>query len=139
MTPDANWLAQTHASSFTDTRSWTAAEFSDLLRAKGTYLAAKSKGFVLARAVLDEAEILTIAVLPDARRLGFGGALLAELEANLLQDKVSKIHLEVSAENTAALALYYRSGYLETGRRSGYYASAGTIAQDALILSKNLI
>ncbi|MEE9429203.1 MAG: GNAT family N-acetyltransferase [Paracoccaceae bacterium] len=138
MTPDADWLSATHATCFPDARSWSTKEFTDLLRADGAHLIAKSKGFALARAVLDEAEILTIAVLPNARRLGFGGAILAELENALKQSKVAKVFLEVSANNRAALALYYRSGYLETGRRSGYYLTNDAAAQDALILSKLL-
>lgn len=133
-----NWLAQTHAACFTYPRPWSAVEFGDLLASPGAILVTQDNGFALARAALDEAEILTIAVLPDSRKRGIGRALLADLEAQLSARKIRYLHLEVSAANTAALALYYASGFTESGRRSGYYGTPGVEPVDALILSKTL-
>ncbi len=152
---DTDWLAKTHAASFADRRPWSAQEFASLLGSGGVFLTTKPGGFALTRTVLDDAEILTIAVLPGARQRGVGSAILAELEATARQRKVARIFLEVAEDNLGALALYYGNGYRETGRRSGYYAGfaakvgpglelatgpdLATGMQDALILSKSLI
>lgn len=138
MKPDLNWLAQTHAACFSHSRPWSSEEFAKLLEHDGTLLAMDRQGFALARRVLDEAEILTIAVLPAARRRGVASGLLAELEGDLAQNGARYLYLEVAEDNAAALALYYSRGYRETGRRTGYYAAASGPATDALILSKNL-
>ena len=91
-------------------------------------------GFVLVRIALDEAEILTIAVNPDARRSGVGRTLMAAMEASLADSGVSRVFLEVSTQNTAARALYERQGCSRVGLRRGYYGD-GT---DALVLEKTL-
>ncbi len=137
MTPDTGWLASTHAACFANARPWTKAEFAALLALSGAILITKPQGFALAQRVLEQAEILTIAVLPEARLGGIGRTMLRELEAALIQQNTRIIFLEVSTVNLAAQALYYASGYLETGRRSGYYSSKGSTAQDALVLSKS--
>jgi len=135
---DAGWLAGIHGTCFSQPRPWTAAEFDTLLCAPGAALISKSQGFVLARVAADEAEVLTIAVLPRARQIGIGRALMAELEADLRHRGVEFLHLEVSDANTPALALYYSRRFTESGRRSGYYPALDAISQDALILSKTL-
>ena len=138
MTRNAVWLAGIHAACFSQPRPWTVAEFDTLLRAPGATLVVKSQGFVLARTAADVTDLLTIAVLPRARQIGIGRALMAELETKLRGQGAKFLYLEVAGTNRAALALYYASGFLETGRRSGYYTGIGGVAQDALILSKSL-
>lgn len=137
MKPDAVWLAKIHAACFTQPRPWSAEEFDELLTA-GATLITRDQGFVLARTAQDEAEILTIAVAPAVQKRGIGRNLLLGLERKLSTKKVRYLFLEVSEANDAALALYYSCGFIESGRRSGYYTNARTGAQDALILSKSL-
>ena len=102
---------------------------------------------LLARRVLDEAEIIAVFTAAASRRLGLAGLLLAELERDLRRELPCRIFLEVAVDNAAALRLYRRRGYVEAGRRIGYYSSAGPSAGpaaasgaaiDALILSLDL-
>jgi len=137
MTVEPQWLANLHAQCFPRRRPWSAQEFSELLDKKGTFVLADGCGFILARTAADEAEILSIAVHPNAQRRGRASALLAKMEAQLKKSAINTGFLEVAENNSAALALYYRFGYRETGRRSGYYSENQPEPQNALILSKS--
>ena len=95
-------------------------------------------GFILARRAADEAEILTVAVDATCRRQGIAGRLVASLAADLRQDLPCRLFLEVSVENTAALALYAASGFIEVGTRKHYYATPGRPPVDAKILACDL-
>ena len=93
-------------------------------------------GFVLARAVADEAEILTLAVRPEERRRGVGSALLSRLLDDLRASGVAALFLEVAEDNTAALGLYARFSFVETGRRRSYYERVNVTAADAIVMSR---
>jgi ribosomal-protein-alanine N-acetyltransferase len=89
---------------------------------------------ILIRVAADEAEILTLAVAPEARRTGLGRALLdAACEAARAAGAV-RLFLEVSATNQAARALYDAAGFQQIGRRRRYYADGS----DALTMSLTL-
>lgn len=90
-------------------------------------------GYVGSQAVLDAADVMNIAVLPEARGRGVGSALLRELERRLRQNEVCSLSLEVRPSNAAALSLYAREGFQEAGRRPKYYLNP---REDALILRK---
>jgi ribosomal-protein-alanine N-acetyltransferase len=92
-------------------------------------------GFVLARVAADEAEILTLAVVPAARRQGHGEALLAGAMAAAVARGAGAMFLEVSEQNEAARALYAAAGFAEAGRRRGYYPDGS----DALVLKRGLL
>jgi len=98
----------------------------------------KLAGFILARLIADEAEILSIAVDPDHRKSGTGRALMDALLRYLHKERAEMLFLEVDELNSAARALYKRFGFIETGRRPGYYQSQ-TGRSDALILQRKLI
>lgn len=137
MTPAA--LAALHARCFRQPRPWTAAEFALLLGQPATVLAALPGGFALGRVVAGEAELLTLAVAPRARRRGLGRRLLALFEAAAAARGAGVCHLEVAADNEAARALYAAAGYAETGSRRGYYGpAAGVAAVDAILLARPL-
>ena len=72
MSDQAQRLAALHATAFD--APWNAAAFSVLLSGPGVFAIESADGFILMRAVADEAEILTLAVRPDARGRGEGGA-----------------------------------------------------------------
>jgi ribosomal-protein-alanine N-acetyltransferase len=91
-------------------------------------------GFALARVAADEAEILTLAVVPAAQRRGAGAALLQAVMRAAAARGAAALFLEVSTANDAGLALYARAGFCEVGRRCRYYAD-GT---DALVLTRAL-
>lgn len=136
MTPDA--LATLHAAAFTDQRPWSAAEFESLLASPHVFLTAAPGGFALGCLILDEVELLTIATAPEARRQGIGRRLLAAFEAEAYRRGAQLAHLEVAADNTAALELYLSAGWAESGRRAGYYVRLGGAAADAVLLNKTL-
>ena len=87
-------------------------------------------GFALSRRVLDEAELLLIAVIPDARRRGVGAALLRGVLAEARAMGVAKLHLEVRAGN-GAIELYTAAGFAKTGERRAYYRGKDGRAHDA--------
>ena len=96
----------------------------------------ESDGYLIGRAVAGEAEILTLAVEPDARRRGFGTLLVQRFLAQARNRAATSAFLEVAANNTPAIALYLQAGFAEVGRRRGYYEQAGHPATDALVFSR---
>jgi ribosomal-protein-alanine N-acetyltransferase len=88
------------------------------------------QGFVMARLAADEAEILTLLVLPPFRRSGVGRSLLAATAEAALAQKTRKLFLEVAATNTSAISLYTEFGFIQQGRRPRYYQNG----VDALLM-----
>lgn len=78
-------------------------------------------GLVLWRRIFDEAEILTIAVLPPWRRHGLGARLLGAAMDSARTAGARTMFLEAAADNAAALALYRSRGFSSVGLRKGYY------------------
>lgn len=133
---DADALAALHAASFPPAERWGADAITLMLEMQGAFgLHAPGAGFVLARVAADEAEILTLAVVPAARRQGQGAALLAAAMAGAALRGAAAMFLEVSERNAAARALYASAGFDEAGRRRRYYADGA----DALVLRRGLI
>lgn len=121
MTPDA--LAALHAQSFPAyPRPWSASEFGDLLAAPGVFLLDQNAGFLMGRIVLDEAELLTVAVDPLHRRGGIGRSLMSAFANRAARRGATRAFLEVADTNTAAIGLYQRAGWARAGFRRGYYA-----------------
>jgi len=139
MSVDPGDLAALHAKCFTTPRPWTSAEFADWLADLKTIFIGNKHAFLLGRVVLDEAELLTIAVAPAARRRGAGKGLVLEFEESARLRGAATSFLEVAADNMAAIALYTGCGYSESGRRTGYYRAMNAAATDAILLSRPLI
>lgn len=137
MTPAA--LARLHALCFTTPRPWTVSEFETLLAQPDVLLIAGRDGFALGRVAADEAEVLTIAVAPGARRQGLGQRLLADLVAQSAARGAATVFLEVAADNGPARALYHAAGFAEAGRRPGYYRLPDGTRSDALLLRRTAI
>jgi ribosomal-protein-alanine N-acetyltransferase len=137
MTPES--LAALHARSFSDApRPWTVEEFARLLGEPGVFHVARPGGFAVGRVSGPEVELLTLAVVPEARRRGLGAALVADFEAQAALRGAEEVFLEVAVTNAAGRALYQRAGYELRGRRPGYYARRGQLPIDALVLGKPL-
>ena len=141
---DAAWapeLAAAHARAFE--RPWTTADLASLLDGAGALALAAVQdsrilGFGLARCISDEAEILTLAVDPDARRRGIGGALVEALAAAAAGRRAKALWLEAADDNAAAIALYKACGFEAAGRRRGYYAREDSASADALVMRRVL-
>lgn len=122
---------------------WSAETIGGLLAHPGVFgllaLAAEApEGFILCRVTADEAEVLTLAVLPAARRRGLGRALLDEAIARVAAAGAVRLLLEVSVRNAAALRLYGSVGFREVGRRRGYYAHGRGGAVDATVMALDI-
>jgi ribosomal-protein-alanine N-acetyltransferase len=122
-------LAAIHASAFA--RGWSTLDFERLLGERGVVAdglflgrGAKPAAFVLSRIVLDEAEIITVAVAAEVRGRGHARPLLAHHLDVLARRGVARVHLEVEEGNAPAIALYRRLRFESTGRREGYYRRA---------------
>ncbi|BBK39719.1 N-acetyltransferase GCN5 [Allostella sp. ATCC 35155] len=133
---DAGWLALLHGRCF-PAEPWHATEWEVLLRQPGVRVAAtvdggQPAGFILTRHAADEAEILSLGVLPECRRSGAGRRLLEDA-LTALPVPVATVFLEVAVDNPAALALYAGAGFRPVGRRPAYYRT-NRGAVDALML-----
>lgn len=127
-------LAALHAACFTAPRPWTAQEFASVLGMPHSFLLTQAGGFLLGRAVAGEAELLTLAVPPEARRQGTGDMLV---EAFLHQSGLmgaESAFLEVAVDNAAAHALYTKHGFAEVAERKAYMRGTDGRARDAYIM-----
>jgi ribosomal-protein-alanine N-acetyltransferase len=129
-------LAQLHAQAFE--AAWDAPTFLALLDQAGVFAMEATDGFILIRCVVDEAEILTLAVRPPARKAGLGAALVEAGALEAARRGAARLFLEVADDNAAGRALYVRSGFTEAGRRSGYYARTDGSRVGALVLARDL-
>lgn len=95
------------------------------------YLAYKGQelvGFLAVQTVLDEMEILQIAVKADFQRLGIASQLMATV-----MDWDGDIFLEVRESNSAAQALYTRQHFTKIGKRKDYYRNP---VEDAVLMKR---
>jgi ribosomal-protein-alanine N-acetyltransferase len=135
---DAQALAAVHAASFSD--PWGAEVIEAFLRSPeviGLIAETPPAAFGLCRRIVDEAEILTLAVAPDHRRRGVGGALVDAMAEWARSAGARALFLEVARDNDAGLALYRAAAFAEVGIRRAYY-SRPTGAMDALVLRRDL-
>ena len=117
-------------------RGWSEEEFSSLITPSSFgFLCDDESGFIFCGRVLDEAEIYTVCVLPEYRRLGKGGQLLDAALQYAKSNGVHKFFLEVDENNTAALALYTSRGFTQAGFRKNYYTD-GNKTTNAVIMEK---
>lgn len=90
-------------------------------------------GYAGSQTVLGEADMMNIAVLPEYRKRGIGRQLLNALIVRLRTNAVHSLTLEVRTSNHEALKMYASLGFIQVGRRPGYYSAP---KEDALILRK---
>lgn len=90
--------------------------------------------------VLDESELLSLAVHPLHQRRGLGSLLLSELTREALSLGAVKMMLEVRSSNLGARKLYERHGFIRDGLRAGYYSpsTTGGEREDAVLYSLEL-
>ncbi len=144
---DLERLAAIHADGFPGA-AWSAADLAALLREtsvfglvvrRANFFGTRSAvAFVLARMVVGEAEILTIAADPAHRRRGFARRLMEEVFRRLYRDRAEALFLEVDAGNAAAVALYRGLRFKKVGERKGYYAHGSVPGACALVMRADL-
>ena len=138
---DLDAVTEIERASFAD--PWSTAEFASVLNAgQAIFLVAEVGekngiiGYVIAMAVLDQAEILNVAVAPDQRGAGLGGGMLDAALLEVERRGAESVFLEVRVSNAAARALYASRGFVEISRRKNYYR---TPVEDALVMQKAVI
>lgn len=134
---DAAALAGLHALGFEE--GWSIEDFRGWLCRPGAFsVLAESEGqtraFGLALSAADDVELLTITTGPPWRGHGLGGQIFDALNRAAGVRGHSRWVLEVATDNLPALALYRRHGFVEIGRRKGYYRRADGRC-DALVMA----
>ena len=92
-------------------------------------------GYLIGRELAGSGEVLNLAVAPEHRRRGIGGALLRAGLAAFRRRKVDEVFLEVRESNVSAQALYAGHGFRPVGQRAAYYRNP---REDALVLRLEL-
>lgn len=87
---------------------------------------------ILKRKNSKQLRIYSLAIAPEARRLGIAKTLLDHADNLSKKEQIEAIFLEVSENNSAAINLYKKHGYLPTGKRPSYYSDGS----DALLMGK---
>ena len=93
-------------------------------------------GMVVAWFIVDEIHIATIAAHSDFRKQGIGEKLLLFTLQSAKDEGALTSFLEVRESNAAAFGLYRKFGFVENGRRSGYYKDNG---EDAVLMSLDIL
>jgi ribosomal-protein-alanine N-acetyltransferase len=126
-------------------RAWSSDEFSALLATPGCvgHLLVeagqdRAVGLILLRAAADEAEIITIGVVPECRRRGGAARLLEQAMSDCAARRVRVLFLDVAADNEPARRFYERHGFTTIATRPAYYARGSAAPADALIMKRVL-
>jgi [ribosomal protein S18]-alanine N-acetyltransferase len=142
---DLDVLALLHAEAFAQIgdQPWTREAIATLLAMPGAFgligfIDGTPAGLVIARGAAGEAEILTLGIVPDARRRGLARLLVDETASRAAAEGAERLFLEVAEDNLAAQSLYAGAGFVRVGRRPDYYARTSGARVAALILARPL-
>lgn len=131
---DVPRVALLEAEIFSD--AWSPEGFYDSLKNPDALLLVAEEdgdiaGYCCVYTVLDEGEIVNVAVSPARRRRGVGVCMLGELFERFVSKTVSHFYLEVRKSNDAARQLYEKLGFCVVGSRKNFYEKP---TEDALIM-----
>lgn len=127
----ADALAAVHRAAFPPGAQWGADAMALQLGLPGVFgWIDAAGGMLLARVAGGEAEILTLAVTPEARGAGLGGRLLRAAMAEAVDRGARTMVLEVGEGNEVGRRLYSGAGFVVVGRRRNYYGGG----EDALVM-----
>ncbi|MEO7255103.1 MAG: ribosomal protein S18-alanine N-acetyltransferase [Casimicrobium sp.] len=122
-TPDIEAVVEIERLS--NSHPWTERNFHDALASGYLCLIARDQGavcgFAVSRLLVDEAELLLIAVTPAMRRQGVALLLWIELAERLKASGARTVHLEVRQSNLSAQEFYRTRGFTQSGVRPKYY------------------
>ena len=118
---------------------WSAESLELMLTDRASALVALEDGRVLGyvgmMCVLDEGQIINVAVHPDARRRGVGRSLMQAAEAYAKERGIVFLSLEVRESNIAARSMYSSLGWEEQGIRKGFYSHP---VENACVMTKSI-
>jgi len=109
---------------------WSERSVADVIVSPGAfgYVAARPNGrtdmaigYVIARVTGEDAELLSLGVVPEQRRCGVARRLIDEVLRIGALRGVRRLYLEVAEDNSPAQTLYSAYGFVQVGRREGYY------------------
>ena len=138
---DLDVAAALHGACFDE--GWSAKTMGEILAMPGCFALLaladdEPAGLVIGLATGPEAEILVLGVVPSRRRRGIGRRLFAAAADRFIAQGVARLYLEVAEDNLSARSLYQSLGFVEHGRRPGYYRRAeGRVT--ALLLDLSLV
>ncbi len=112
--------------------------FSLLINPFISYIYKKNKGFCIFSINKEDAEIITMAIIPEYQNHGIGFLILNELEELLMKSNCKKIFLEVASNNLIALHLYKKVGFKKFGVRKNYYKILKNKKVNAILMEKFL-
>jgi ribosomal-protein-alanine N-acetyltransferase len=107
-------------------KKWSKIFFIRLIKQDSTiclFSKPKKKGYLIARVLKEEIEIIALLVDVSYRRTGLAKYLLEELKKIAKHRQVLKIILEVAISNKSAITLYKNKGFVELATRKNYYIS----------------
>ena len=117
---------------------WTLKQFEDAVTAyQSTVIEVQGQvaGFCILQPVLDEANLLLMAIDPAQQGQGLGYQLL-EASVAMLKNNPVQIFLEVRESNLAAIKLYEKSGFHQIDLRKNYYPNSNGSREHAIIMVK---
>lgn len=117
---------------------WTLKQFEDAVTAyQSTVIEVQGQvaGFCILQPVLDEANLLLMAIDPAQQGQGLGYQLL-EASVTMLKNNPVQIFLEVRESNLAAIKLYEKSGFHQIDLRKNYYPNSNGSREHAIIMVK---
>lgn len=122
--------------------AWTSGQCAGILASPTAWLLigeldGRPAGFALTRVAADEAELLLIAVHPEARGHGLGSRLIQAVAEGARKRGAERLFLEVR-ENNPAISLYLAQGFRKVGIRPGYYRGSDQTLFDAHSYSLSL-
>ena len=121
------------------THPWTAQQFLESVESyQSTVIEQQNQilGFCILQPVLDEANLLLMAIHPEFQGQGLGYQLL-EKSIELLKNHPVQIFLEVRESNLGAIKLYEKSGFHQIDLRSNYYPKPDGTREHAIIMVKS--
>lgn len=95
-------------------------------------------GYFFLMPIVDELHLLTFAVAEKYQGLGYAKLLLQEMITYATQNAFSSVMLEVRVSNKRAIEVYQKFGFVEIGRRKGYYPLDNTSREDAIVMRINV-
>jgi ribosomal-protein-alanine N-acetyltransferase len=117
---------------------WTVAQYNKLIENGIVLLAGRADmlcGFITAQAAGEDWEIENVVTAAEFLRQGIASKLIGEIIERARKTNAAKVLLEVRASNNAACSLYEKIGFIEVGRRRGYYPDP---PEDAILYAKTL-
>jgi len=122
--------------------AWTAAQLGGMMSLPGMKLVIASLdgatlGFALTRLVLDESELLLLAVAPQWRGKSIGSVLVDHCISSARREGATTMHLEVRSTNNA-VELYRKLGFEHVNTRPGYYRGVDGKLFDAYSFQRNI-